>query len=198
MSSSRTNGTLSRDEIIDGLRELVSRLRATGHPARIQIVGGAAIALSIDEDRPPTADVDGPISPPIVVSAIAIDIATERNWPSDWVNDKAKIFLPSGFGSRGCEWQTIHDDGQVLVQVASPEMLLAMKLRAAEKRYLREAPDLTALLAACNITAAEEAEALLNDFFPTDALSDRVYELVTSIIDQAVPAPHPPTIPLLG
>jgi len=37
----------TRREMIDGLRDLVHRLRSTGQPSRIQIVGGAAIALAL-------------------------------------------------------------------------------------------------------------------------------------------------------
>ncbi|WP_345762121.1 hypothetical protein [Diaminobutyricibacter sp. McL0608] len=54
----------TRPEIIDGLRDLVRRLRNAGRPSRIQIVGGAAIALTLNEHRSATVDVDGPVSPP--------------------------------------------------------------------------------------------------------------------------------------
>lgn len=37
-------GTLTRDDIIDGVGEVIARLRASGTRATIQIVGGAAIA----------------------------------------------------------------------------------------------------------------------------------------------------------
>jgi hypothetical protein len=79
----------TRDEMIDGLRDLVSRLRGTGQPSRIQIVGGAAIALTLNEHRSATADIDGPVSPPEVVLAVAGTIAAERNWRDDWLNDAA-------------------------------------------------------------------------------------------------------------
>ncbi|MEV8249977.1 hypothetical protein AB0O87_03505 [Microbacterium sp. NPDC076768] len=51
---------LTRNDIISGIHEVITRLRDAGSAATIQIVGGAAIALTIDEDRPATVDVDGP------------------------------------------------------------------------------------------------------------------------------------------
>lgn len=71
-------GILTRDDIIDGIRDLIIRLRQVGADATIQIVGGAAIALTIDGTRPATADVDGPITPVADVEAAAADIARER------------------------------------------------------------------------------------------------------------------------
>ncbi len=69
----------TRPEIIDGLRDLVRRLRNAGQSSRIQIVGGAAIALTLNENRSATVDIDGPVSPPEVVLAAAAAIASERN-----------------------------------------------------------------------------------------------------------------------
>lgn len=88
-------GVLTRDDIIDGIREIIVRLRTAGRTATMQIVGGAAIALTIDGDRRATVDIDGPITPPEDVAAAAAEIARERIWPADWVNDKAKMSSPT-------------------------------------------------------------------------------------------------------
>ena len=65
---------------IDGLRELVRRLlRDAGQPSRIQIVGGAAIALTLNEHRSATVDVDGPVSPPESSSRQQRPSRRERN-----------------------------------------------------------------------------------------------------------------------
>lgn len=69
------SGTLTRDDIIDGIREIITRLKDVGGTATIQIVGGAAIALTIDVDRPATVDVDGSIAPREDVEAVAAQIA---------------------------------------------------------------------------------------------------------------------------
>lgn len=48
---------LDRDDIISGLRDLVSELRAAGEIAGIRLVGGAALALRYF-DRGTTQDLD--------------------------------------------------------------------------------------------------------------------------------------------
>ena len=187
-------GTLTRDDIIDGIHEIITRLRAVGNVATMQIVGGAAIALTVDADRPATIDVDGPITPLEVVEAVAAQIAAERGWPLNWVNDKAKIFLPDGMG-RSAEWVTLYERDGIVVQAASRAMLLAMKLRAVERRGLRDMDDVAVLLAVTGIQTADEAEGLLNEFFPGEDLSPRTHERVQTILNAGLPPaplPSPP------
>ncbi|NKF33652.1 hypothetical protein HER21_45335, partial [Pseudomonas sp. BGM005] len=88
------------------------------------------------------------------VEAVAARIAAERGWPVDWMNDRAKIFLPEGVG-RSAEWVTLYDRDGILVQAGSPAMLLAMKLRAVERRGLRDIDDVAVLLAVTGIETAD-------------------------------------------
>lgn len=182
------SSTLTRDDIIAGLREIIARLRDAGSTATMQIVGGAAIALTVDGDRPATVDVDGFITPLEDVEAVAVQIARERGWPLDWVNDKAKIFLPDGMG-RSMEWVTLYDQDGILIQAAAPAMLLAMKLRAVERRGLRDIDDVAVLLSATGIETADEAEQLLNEFFPGENLTPKTYDRVHNVLGAGLP-PH--------
>ncbi|KJL48258.1 hypothetical protein RS84_01017 [Microbacterium hydrocarbonoxydans] len=170
------------------------RLRDAGATATIQIVGGAAIALTLDGDRPATVDVDGSITPVEDVEVIAARLARERGWPADWVNDKAKIFLPDGMG-RSPEWVTLYDEDGIVVQAASPSMLLAMKRRAVERRGLRDIDDVAILLSVIGIDDADAAEGLLNEFFPGEDLSPRTYERIWKVLAAGLPSrmqPPPP------
>ena len=45
------SGTLTREDIVDGIRDVITRLGEAGRTATIQIVGGAAIALTVDGNR---------------------------------------------------------------------------------------------------------------------------------------------------
>ena len=187
--------TLSRDDVVGGLRAIVERLRTAGEAATIQLVGGVAISLTIDGDRPPTKDVDAMVSPPARVRAIANDVGIERGWPDGWLDEDAAIFLPNQFG-RGEEWVTIYDADRIVVQVGSPRMLLAMKLLAVEKRPLRDADDVAVLLSAVGIRTATDADDLLEEFYPGDNLSPKTYALVERLLADATPAPVPPTLDL--
>lgn len=186
--------TLTRADVVGGLRDVVERLRTAGDPATIQIIGGAAISLTIDADRPPTKDIDATVTPAARVRRIAGDVGVERGWPDGWLDENASIFLPSQFG-RGEEWVTVYDQNGVIVQVGTPEMLLAMKLVAMEKRFLRDADDAAILLAATGIQTADEAEKLLESFYPGDNLSPKVYGFVEQVLAEGAPAPLPPERP---
>lgn len=187
----------TRREMIDGLRDLVSRLRAIGQPSRIQIVGGAAIALTLNEHRSATADIDGPVAPPDVVLAFAGEIATERNWRGDWLNDAAAQFVPSGYG-RPAGWVTIYDADGVTVQVADAETLLAMKVFAAQKRGRRELEDLEALIPAVGLATVDEVEELFESFYPGDELTDRTARIIQAVLDIHASKPPAPPLPNLG
>lgn len=183
----------TRPEMIEGLRDLVRRLRATGQPSRIQIVGGAAIALTLNEHRSATADIDGPVTPPDVVLALAGEIASERNWRGDWLNDAAAQFVPSGYG-RPAGWVTIYDADGVTVQVADAETLLAMKVYAAQKRGRRELEDLEVLVPAVGLTTVDEVEDLYESFYPGDELTDRTARIIQAVLDLHSPrTPTPPS-----
>lgn len=188
---------LSRADIIDGLSELVSRLRATGKPARVQIVGGAALLLSYF-DRSLTVDVDGPLDPEPEIMAISAQIAAERGWAGDWVNAAATQFLPNGFGHKSAEWVTIFDGDGVVVEVASAETLLAMKLDSAQRRGTRELDDITKLLALLGIADIDVAESLYRDYYPGEEFSTRTYAIVERALATRPPSIQRPEPPLLG
>lgn len=187
----------TRFEMIDGLRDLVSRLHGTGHPSRIQIVGGAAIALTLNEHRSATADIDGPVTPPEVVFALSSSIASERNWRNDWLNDAAAQFVPTGYG-RPAGWVTIYDSDGVTVQVANAETLLAMKVYAAQKRGRRELEDLEVLIPAVGLTSVDDVEDLYESFYPGDELTERTARIIQAVLDLHAPKPPTPHLPKLG
>ncbi|MFT3798881.1 hypothetical protein [Microbacterium sp.] len=189
--------TLTRDDIISGLTELVKRLHDADAPARIQLVGGAAIALTINADRVATRDVDAPLTPAADVLAAAEKVALTRGWPIDWLNDKAAQFVPDGYG-RAPEWTIIHKDHLVTIEAASPETLLAMKLHAAQRRRLREAEDLLALLPTCGISTVEEAEVLYADFYPGDEFTESTASIVSRLLETHPAAPPTPPPPRIG
>lgn len=184
---------LTRDELEFGLKEIVQRLEERGEPAELRIVGGAAISLWHNASRGATQDIDAALSPADAVLDVAKEVAVEQGWPDDWVNDKAQIFLPSGMGARGEEWETVYTSGTVTVKVASLDMLIAMKLYAAQRRARREYEDLRVLLAERGISSLAEAEALFESFYPDDGLNDTAYRILGIALENPErPAVHAP------
>lgn len=187
-----TGTALERDEIITGLRELVAELRAAGEIAGIRLVGGAALALSYF-DRGATQDLDALHVHPgsdESVAAAAERVANRLGWDAHWLNFEVTNADAIPTLGRAVEWETIYDNDGIVIQVASKEAMLAMKLRA--NRPGRDTRDIRQLLALCNIRTIEEAEELYEEFYPGDLLTKRAERMVTAIL-AGEPTPAPPS-----
>ncbi len=188
---------LNRDDIVSGLRDLVGELHAAGEVAGIRLVGGAALVLRYFERRT-TGDLDSlhiqPGSDDAVLAA-ASRVGYQRGWSVGWFNFAVEDAdsVPT-FGRRVVEWETIYDHDDVVIQVASKEALLAMKLRA--NRPGRDVDDIRQLLALCGIATLEEVEEHYEDFYPGDALTDRAIGMVERILDGGLPTVVPSPGPI--
>lgn len=174
---------LDRDDLVGALRELVAELHAEGEAVGLQIVGGAALALRHYQRRS-TVDLDALHVRPgsdDSVAAAADRIATRRGWDAGWLNFGVTATGGEPIFGRPSTWETIHDDGLVIIQVASAETLLAMKLRA--NRPGRDTDDIRQLLALCDIQSVEAADEFFTEFYPGDALSNRAWKMVTAILE---------------
>jgi hypothetical protein len=185
-----------REGLVLGLRHLVAELGKTGERSGIGIVGGAALALRYF-DRESTVDIDAHlIGDAERVLAAGREIAQANGWPADWLNDEAAGFIPN-YGRRATEWETIYDDGRVVIQVASSEAMLAMKLKA--NRPGRDDTDIAKLMAICGVQDLDTVEELYEDFYPAEALPDRAARMVTRILEVGLPErPEAPPMPEIG
>jgi hypothetical protein len=103
------------------------------------------------------------------VDAIVREIAIEREWPDDWFNAKATMFLPA-YGEPFA-WRTLLEIGVVRILVAPPDVLLAMKLLAGRGR--RDLPDVGPLIVECEIVTTSAAIELFESFYPHDEMSGK-------------------------
>lgn len=182
---------LDRDDLINGLREVVRQATERGLTrVSIRIVGGAALRLA-HFDRGTTADIDAQIEPMESLAPIVANIARDRGWPADWLNDKAAMFIPTW--GQSVDWEPMLDDENVSIAIAPLDALLAMKLNAA--RPGRDTDDIAKLLALNNISTSDAAETLFESFYPGDALPKRTIQLIERIIEIGLPAkpPAPPS-----
>lgn len=182
--------SLTREDMIDGLTEVVRRLREQGAHATIRIVGGAAMMLRYFEDRHVTPDIDASIHTDADLGELVRDIARQRSWPADWLNTAAAGFIP--FVDHG-NWEPLYDDESVSIWVATPACLLAMKLRAARRG--RDDEDVAVLLALLGIRTSEEAEQVFEQQYPGELPPDRAYVMLTDIFEVGLPTvASPPPI----
>jgi predicted nucleotidyltransferase len=183
---------LDRDDLIDGLRELVHQTheqRISG--VSIRIVGGAALRLAYFE-RATTADIDAQIEPIAQITPIIEQIALDRGWPSDWLNNEAVGFIP--VWGQTVDWESLFDDENVSISVAPIDALLAMKLNAA--RPGRDTDDIAKLLVLNGVRSIEVAESIFENFYPGDALPDKATRLLDRIFEVGLPSlPDKPNAP---
>ena len=79
------------DDVRQVLRELAYELRVAGLPAKVQVVGGAAVALQVGREAS-TRDVDALHPPTLQFTDIVGLIAKRCGWPEKWLNDAVKGF----------------------------------------------------------------------------------------------------------
>jgi Nucleotidyltransferase of unknown function (DUF6036) len=168
---------MDRDEIEAALREVSDDLHRRGVVARVCIVGGAAMVLAFDS-RFSTADVDADFSPTEEVVAAVAKVASSRGLPAQWLNDSAKIFIPS---FKNPDWRPVFKVGNVEILTADERTMLAMKMRAS--RGSRDIEDIRLLLAKCHIQDEGQAHALYNEFFPEDPLPTRAGPLLRRALE---------------
>lgn len=163
----RLGEMLTETQLRAALSELAERLRARGATGRIYIVGGAAMALAYDSDKL-TRDIDAAIieGHGSVIEAVR-DIARARGWPSTWLNEQATPYLPTAPDRHS---NVVFDHPALKVMAASPEHLLAMKVRAARSS---DVTDVRQLLARTGLSDAGQVEALVESVFPDERLGER-------------------------
>ncbi|MBT1636094.1 MULTISPECIES: hypothetical protein [Clavibacter] len=185
---------LDRAALVEALSELIAVLRLRGVTGRMQVFGGAALALC-HFDRGTTVDIDARLRFDADVRESVARIGDERGWGSDWLNDDGAFFIPA-YG-RDVEWIEVFEGDGLVVEIASAEALLAMKLRAA--RPGRDGRDISRLMVICGVSSVSELDDVHEAYYPGDGLSPQAVRLVERIIDVGLPErPETPTPPIIG
>ena len=82
---------MTKDQIIDSLRQLGEALDAQGQFGELLLTGGAVMCL-VHEARDMTKDVDALYEPKPLINEIAKQIAERNGLPDDWLNDGVKVY----------------------------------------------------------------------------------------------------------
>lgn len=118
---------LSRDEIESAFSRLGELAVQIGERFEFIVVGGSAMVLGYNA-RNSTKDVDYAPLPSLnsaQLRRLASQVATERNWDPDWLNDGAKGYLTGEM-----DVVAVFDRPGIHVVRPSTTQLLAMKLTA--------------------------------------------------------------------
>jgi len=149
---------LARDEILQLLTEVGQVLHEQGLEANLYVVGGAAMALEFDARRV-TRDIDASLRSGRdgFWDAVAL-VAEQHGLSPTWLNTQATAFLTNEPDDESAE---INLPG-LRVTVASPDHLIAMKLRAFRDRDM---DDLEVLFRHVGITDPQQAADIHNRLF---------------------------------
>lgn len=161
--------------------ELSQRLSARGLKAQLFVVGGAAMALEYDGGRL-TGDVDAIFEPTGEVRRIVEEMGEQHGLEPDWLNDAAKGYMP-GQDERP---RTVFESASLIVQVPSPEYLLAMKLHSS--RDERDLADAAKLFNIAGYSTAQQARDLMVRTYGTSQLLPRHKYVVDDVAGRAARA----------
>jgi len=178
---------LSRAQILDALRELDVHARAAQRLVDLSIYGGAALVLAFDA-RIATRDVDAVIrSNASFARDLCHQIALERGWPEDWLNDGVKGYLSAHESMELMREFPGSECGGLRVHLASAEYLFAMKCMAMRPEGIdgsHDISDIAALARRIGLSDAAEAMALVEQFYPQRQIPPKVAFGVEEIMER--------------
>jgi hypothetical protein len=166
-----------RDQLLAALNEIGAAAVAAGTRLDIAMFGGSALMLA-GNFRFSTEDVDiAEIGRPWPdwLSAVVTRVASQNGWPDDWLNDAVSTFLsPLARSERDFvllgTYPRATEHAGLRVFVPSARYMLALKLKALRvskyEKGTTDLADVASLLGVLDIKDAEEAIAILTDFFP--------------------------------
>lgn len=165
--------SLSQAQIEEGFGLMGERALAAGCVVDVAVYGGAALVLALNA-REATQDVDAVFeNDKHFVRQAALEVAREKGWPDDWLNDAVKGFLSTR--DQGTDHKTLfrtypsEDRPGLRVYIAVPEYLFAMKamaMRLGGVDVSQDIEDLKTLAQEIGLSTAQEALDLVAAFYP--------------------------------
>ncbi len=161
---------MNRQQIEHNLELLGDELHKRGITGEIVIAGGAMMALVI-RSRLSTEDIDAYLlKEPQAIREAAAVVAQQEQLPAHWLNDGLKGFFATE--PPVMLWRTFPG---LVVQMVTPEYLLAMKALAGRPQDER---DLEALITYLGLPSAQAALEIIQRYIPERLLVPRVrYQL---------------------
>lgn len=154
---------LGNARILELLDRLGAELSARGQTANLYIIGGAAMTIAYGRTTA-TLDIDAHSAQREVLRDIASQIALDEGLPPDWLSFNASAFIPGGESLES----TMHRrTGGLTYEVASPRVLLAMKMSAYRAKDLE---DIRLLIAYLRITTVREIMQIMDAFFDGESV----------------------------
>lgn len=150
----------TRERLTELLHALSDELKERGQRGALYIVGGAAISLTYNATRR-TGDVDARIeSDPDTMKLAALEVARRKGIAATWLNDAVRVFIPRQEDTTA---KTVISTPNLVVTGASPEFVLAMKLRAERPKDREDVEELVGMM---ELDDVRTGEAIFRRLFP--------------------------------
>lgn len=168
----------NRDVLEGALEGLGRRASAEGKTIEIAIYGGSALMLTYPW-RVATRDVVAVFEADrATVRRLTGDIADEKGWDRNWLNDGVKGFLSAADSRSRLLFRTYPSEQEpgLRVMLACPRYLFAMKCRAMRLGGMEVSSDLDdirRLAAEIGVGSAEDALRLVAEFYPSHLIAPK-------------------------
>ncbi|MFG1911555.1 DUF6036 family nucleotidyltransferase [Kribbella sp. NPDC048928] len=169
---------LGKAEIVAHLGELADELARRDLVCRLVVVGGSYLALH--DLRESTADIDSLTKLTTEVQVVVRQIADRHGLRSDWINDSAVPFTPTGLELDECE--VLYGHSNLTVLGPSPDQVFLMKLLAGRAP---DHEDMIVLWPRCRFGSAQAAVGAYHSAYPFQEHDPHLVEYVQQIADQA-------------
>ncbi|MDR1358630.1 MAG: hypothetical protein LBJ48_04680 [Coriobacteriales bacterium] len=153
--------TLTKERIRELFSKLDAKMSGEGREATIFVVGGAAIALTLDEVRV-TTDIDGQFEEPALEPLIR-QVAQEEGLPADWLNHSINVVM--SYFKKDEEPLDVFNGRMLSIQAASPQYVLAMKLAS---RRDKDVDDVVMLVKKLGLSSRDKVLAVVGRYFNAD------------------------------
>ena len=176
-------------EFLEALTDLLALLEEAGAEVNFYLVGGAALGLGYGA-RSALTDIDARMLAPTASQKLLDEtiakVADKHDFQSDWISAKASLhFVSDEVDDPAPVTLSESKSGRLVVQVASLDVLVAMKIHSGRPQIDR--PDLEWLFSELNITTEEEAVERHSWYFPEHVLKPSCLELVRAILSETQP-----------
>jgi hypothetical protein len=176
--------TFTPQELEDALIELGGRLAASGVQATFYLVGGAAMSIGYLADRRSTDDIDAKVAGFDQIQPVVEQMAMEFGYRRDWLNTAAaKLISQMNTDADWVLWKSV---GGATFYIASPELLLAMKVMAS--RANRDLDDIAALIEHLGLNSFEAVSYIFEHYFPGELPPAKANEIVSRILNSSNPS----------
>jgi hypothetical protein len=183
MGDDQQHVDLTRGEILEALEAVSEELAKIDMIGEACLFGGAVMVLAFNA-RLSTRDVDAIFQPPNIIRKIVSQLAEQRGWKSDWMNDGVKGFV-SEHGQHTSA--NLPQFPNLRLVMPTAEYLLAMKCMAARAGGIDEKsdiPDILFLIRKLSLSTAKQVLDIVTKYYGARPIPVKTQYLIEGLFQE--------------